>query len=224
MSSPYDLIGAIFFNMIWIYKITSPTKKVYIGQSINILKRWQSYSRLNCKSQVKLYNSLVKYGVKKHRFEVLQICEAEHLNELEKYYVDLFQTFNSKYGLNLMDGGGNKASPSIETRIKMSKSSIGKTMSDEARKKMSTSMKGRKLSAETIKKITEKTTGQKRNADTIEKMSNWTRTDEMKIKMSKASFGKKKSKSACEKMSESKKKINIEHSNRHFLLWRFRCT
>lgn len=193
--------------MIGIYKITSPSKKVYIGQSINILKRWKFYNQLNCKSQVKLYNSFLKYGIKKHKFEVLQICDIEKLNELEKYYVDLFQTFNSKHGLNLRDGGGNKASPSIETKKKMSDASIGKKMSEEAKRKMSISMKGRILSIETIKKITEKTIGQKRNENTLKKMSKWVRTDEMKKKMSEASLGKKKSKASCDKMSESQKKI-----------------
>jgi len=32
-----------------IYKITSPTNKVYIGQSTNILFRFRAYKRLNCK-------------------------------------------------------------------------------------------------------------------------------------------------------------------------------
>ena len=193
--------------MTGIYKITSPTKKVYIGQSIDILKRWKSYNQLNCKTQVKLYNSFLKHGVKKHKFEVLQICEIEKLNELEKYYVDLFQTFNSMYGLNLRDGGGNKASPSIHTKKKISESSMGKKMSEEAKRKMSISMKGRKLSDETIKKITEKTTGQKRNEETLKKMSNWVRTAEMRSRMSKSKLGKKISKEACEKMSESRKRV-----------------
>jgi len=35
--------------MIGIYKITSPSNKVYIGQSINIEKRFKSYKRYDCK-------------------------------------------------------------------------------------------------------------------------------------------------------------------------------
>jgi hypothetical protein len=30
-----------------IYKITSPSKKVYIGQSVDIYERWQKYQNLN---------------------------------------------------------------------------------------------------------------------------------------------------------------------------------
>jgi hypothetical protein len=49
--------------MIGIYKITSPSKKVYIGQSVNIEKRKYFYEIGNCKKQIKLYNSIKKYGL-----------------------------------------------------------------------------------------------------------------------------------------------------------------
>lgn len=90
-----------------IYKITNPNGKIYIGQSINIHKRWLSYKGIRCKTQIKLLNSLKKYGVDNHKFEILQECLPEELNKLEKYYVDLYQTFNCDNGLNLKDGGGN---------------------------------------------------------------------------------------------------------------------
>ena len=45
---------------IGIYKITNPKGKVYIGQSININKRWNAYRNLKLKSQTKLLNSLKK--------------------------------------------------------------------------------------------------------------------------------------------------------------------
>lgn len=46
--------------IIGIYKITSPSGKIYIGQSINIEKRWEKYQKYieNIKNQIKLYNSL----------------------------------------------------------------------------------------------------------------------------------------------------------------------
>jgi predicted GIY-YIG superfamily endonuclease len=44
--------------MIGIYKITSPTNKVYIGQSLDIEKRFVNYKGLFCKQQTKLYNCL----------------------------------------------------------------------------------------------------------------------------------------------------------------------
>jgi predicted GIY-YIG superfamily endonuclease len=45
-----------------IYKITSPSEKVYIGQSRNIQRRVKNYKRIDCKQQTILYNSINKYG------------------------------------------------------------------------------------------------------------------------------------------------------------------
>ena len=45
-----------------IYKITSPSKKIYIGQSVDIIGRWNLYKKLRCKNQTYLYYSLKKYG------------------------------------------------------------------------------------------------------------------------------------------------------------------
>lgn len=55
-----------------VYKITSPTGKVYIGQSKNIHKRWNSYKSMSKGNirQPKLINSFKKYGVPHHVFEV----------------------------------------------------------------------------------------------------------------------------------------------------------
>lgn len=86
--------------MIGIYKITNPDNKVYIGQSINIKNRFYHYSLLHCKSQIKLYCSLKKYGINNHKFEILHICDIKQLNELERYYQELFEVVG-KYGLNL---------------------------------------------------------------------------------------------------------------------------
>lgn len=68
-----------------IYKITSPSGRVYIGQSVDIKVRWASY-RGNCSNQVKLYNSFQKYGVHKHIFEIEEECREEVLTERELYW------------------------------------------------------------------------------------------------------------------------------------------
>jgi group I intron endonuclease len=65
--------------MIGIYKITSPTNKIYIGQSVDIERRFKEYKRLNCKKQTKLYFSLKKHGVENHVFEILEECSQDNL-------------------------------------------------------------------------------------------------------------------------------------------------
>ena len=87
--------------MIGIYKITSPSGKVYIGQSIDIEKRFKDYKRLsNCKSQIKLFRSFLKHGVDNHKFEILLECCIDEINKQERYYQELYNA-TCKNGLNL---------------------------------------------------------------------------------------------------------------------------
>ncbi len=49
--------------IVGIYKITSPSNKIYIGCSNNIYKRWSRYKNPHSiKAQYHIYNSLIKYG------------------------------------------------------------------------------------------------------------------------------------------------------------------
>ena len=68
--------------IIGIYKIISPSGKVYIGQSKNIEHRHNQYKLLHCQQQPKLYNSLKKHGWDKHTVEILEECILEQLDEL----------------------------------------------------------------------------------------------------------------------------------------------
>ena len=104
-----------------IYKITSPTGKIYIGQSIDCLKRESNYKNQYCKNQTKLYNSIKKYGWDKHTLEVIHICNRDELNKLEVYYIELHQCFNSEYGMNLKGGGHGGGIFSNESLLKLRK-------------------------------------------------------------------------------------------------------
>ena len=61
--------------MIGIYKITSPKGRVYIGQSIDILYRFKKYKQMQCKGQVRLYNSFLKHNVENHLFEIAKLAK-----------------------------------------------------------------------------------------------------------------------------------------------------
>ena len=91
--------------MIGIYKITSPSGKVYIGQSRDIERRWKEYSihKNKQKEQTAIYNSLKKYGKENHIFEVIEECYLKELNEREIYYIEKYDSFNN--GLNASRGG-----------------------------------------------------------------------------------------------------------------------
>jgi group I intron endonuclease len=103
--------------MVGIYKITSPSGRIYIGQSIDIKARWKKYYKLECKDQRKLYNSLVKYTPEKHIFEIVEECVLNNLNEKENYYIIYFNSIGK--GLNIREAG-NHGHHSDETKLIMS--------------------------------------------------------------------------------------------------------
>jgi group I intron endonuclease len=86
--------------MIGIYKITSPTSRVYIGSSNDINNRLCSYKNLKCKSQTRLFNSIKAHGWHMHKFEVLEECSIEKLLERELYYGIKFNVLDKEAGLN----------------------------------------------------------------------------------------------------------------------------
>lgn len=109
--------------MIGIYKITSLSNKVYIGQSTNIEKRFKQYNKLLNKRQIKLYNSFQKYGINNHKFEIIQECNVDQLNELEIFWGHHYNVLGED-GLNLRLGKG-RGSCSDETKQKISQSLKG---------------------------------------------------------------------------------------------------
>lgn len=125
-----------------IYKITSPSGKIYVGQSINIHKRFLKYNSKNCKSQPRLYRSINKYGWVKHETEIICICEKYELNKFEIFYINLFNCFNTKHGLNLTQGG-NSTTFTEESKLKISQSKLGVKRPFSVRKKLSDIKKGK---------------------------------------------------------------------------------
>jgi group I intron endonuclease len=104
---------------IGIYKIISPSEKIYIGESINIEKRFKAYNSLCCKKQIKLYNSLLKYGVENHTFEIIEECLQEDLNCRERYWQDYYDVLNGGLNCRLTECGVLKNIMSDETRQKI---------------------------------------------------------------------------------------------------------
>jgi group I intron endonuclease len=127
-----------------IYKITSPSGKIYIGQSVNVFKRKRYYETENCSGQRKLYASIKKYGFANHKFEIICECDRDELNDREFYYISLYQTWNTPLGLNLQSGG-DVIKESDETRLKRSKSLKGRVFSQEWKDKIGLKSKGRMI-------------------------------------------------------------------------------
>lgn len=86
-----------------IYKITSPSGRIYIGQSKSIRKRITYYR--NCKpSQLLIYRSIKKYGYDNHIFEILE-CDLTNI-EADLKETELISHYKSlDISLNITDGG-----------------------------------------------------------------------------------------------------------------------
>lgn len=112
---------------IGIYRIISPNNKIYIGQSINIEKRFKEHRNSINKKQTKLYKSFQKYGFINHKFEIIEKCQIEQLDKREiywkQYYLNLFNN-NWKLVLfhELYDGGGGPKSNNTKQKIGLSNS------------------------------------------------------------------------------------------------------
>ena len=94
--------------MIGIYKITNLiTNKVYIGQSVDIERRWKQHiesskNPTNSSYYNQLYTDFRHYGVNNFSFEILEIIDKKDkklLNDLELKYMKKFDTLKSGYNI-----------------------------------------------------------------------------------------------------------------------------
>lgn len=117
-----------------IYKITNKiNNKIYIGFTTKTTeKRFKIH--LNCINNKQYKNSLLYKAIRKYGFENFKsetIIEGNFnlqlLSELEKHYIQLYNTFNPKIGYNLNKGGlgGNTYIRTKEIKEKISNSLKG---------------------------------------------------------------------------------------------------
>lgn len=76
-----------------IYQIKNKINgKLYVGQSVNIIRRWQEHKSrpfengINC-TNIPLYQSIRKYGLENFEFSILEECSPQQLNEREAFYI-----------------------------------------------------------------------------------------------------------------------------------------
>ncbi len=96
-----------------IYKYTSPSGKCYIGQTVqgDLRKQQHRYNAFNenyIGYKLPFYCAIRKYGFDSFQYEVLNtIIEAteellaNRLNELEIYYIGVYDSFNNGYNASV---------------------------------------------------------------------------------------------------------------------------
>lgn len=92
---------------IGIYKIENKiNNKKYIGQSINIEKRWKEHQyllNLNKHHNYHLQNAWNKYKEESFIFNIIEECDEKILNDKEQHWIEMLDSYNNGYNL---DKGG----------------------------------------------------------------------------------------------------------------------
>lgn len=125
-----------------IYRITNPFGKIYIGSTINLNDRIYRYKTCRLGKQIKIKNSINKYGWDAHKFEVLMFCDEKYRNKYEALYGLIYNSL-SEENLNLSLPKSDLLTNSISesTKIKIGNAHRGKKISDEQKVQMSISLK-----------------------------------------------------------------------------------
>lgn len=116
--------------MTGIYKITNLLdNKVYIGQALNIDKRWKEHQaalKHNKHQNKHLQNAWNKYGEENFKFEVIEECIKYLLNEEGIKYVKYYNANNVYFGYNQTIGGESTFGYKHTDKTKAKLSSINK--------------------------------------------------------------------------------------------------
>lgn len=104
-----DLIGRVIGkdSKCGIYKITNlKNKKVYIGQSADVISRWKQHVKRGVGAETptrnKLYPEMNEFGPEEFTFEFLEECSRNSLDEREKNWIEYFDSCT--WGYNATKG------------------------------------------------------------------------------------------------------------------------
>ena len=118
--------------------------KCYIGQSINIKRRWQRH-KCDLKNRTHGNKELQEdwniYGEDKFEFKIIQKCTKDELSDLEKKYIDEYKSY--KNGYNKTIGGlffeGYIMPEDVKEKVRRGENNgfYGRQHTEETKKKMS---------------------------------------------------------------------------------------
>ena len=92
-----------------IYKITNQKDNMcYIGQAVDVATRWKQHAKcglgIDTPAGNKLYKAMIQDGIWNFSWELLEQCPRSDLDEKEKFYINLYQSY--EYGYNSNTGIG----------------------------------------------------------------------------------------------------------------------
>ena len=92
-----------------IYKITNQKDNMcYVGQAVDVATRWKQHAKcglgIDTPAGNKLYKAMIQDGIWNFSWELLEQCPRPDLDEKEKFYINLYQSY--EYGYNSNTGIG----------------------------------------------------------------------------------------------------------------------
>ena len=200
--------------MIGIYGFRNKlNNKWYIGQSINIERRYKQHLKIIDNIPTHLFDyQLKEIGIENFEFVILKECSKEDLNEYEKYYIKLYKS--NINGYNKTKGG--KCYPDNYKYYEHHLEAVKNSWTDERRKKHSEQQKivqkrfyESERGKECAKHHSLVLTGRKLSEETKKKMSETRKghlvSDETRLKISQKLTGREISKETKKRLSESHK-------------------
>jgi len=225
-----------------IYKITNLiNQKIYIGKTTRGLdvRMNEHINRADKNHCMLISRAIAKYGEKHFKIEELdRNIDKSKLNELEKYWINFYNSNNIAHGYNLTTGGdGGDIIGSLPNKLEIyerrADSNRGKVRSEECRQRISDASpnRGKKMSCEQKEKLRQHNLGKVHSEETKKKISIsclGRKTSEVtKAKISKATLGKPHPKTrkhiiidniVYDSLTEASEKLNIITSVIHYRL------
>jgi len=141
-----------------IYKIISPSDKLYVGKTYDLRKRINAHKcAIKYDKNIILHNSIRKYGWDAHKLEIIETVNDELLDEREMFWVGELKTYcyENPMGLNMTKGGDGQRTTwmhDIERRKKQSE----RLLNNHPRKGVPTSDYTKKLLSDLRKEYNKK--------------------------------------------------------------------
>lgn len=133
-----------------IYTITSPSGRVYVGQSRHVYRRFAFYRYDKRKgTQPALDRSFFKYGIPAHDFALIHWLpanvEQSRIDYFEQLYMDSFR----KQRISLLNTreAGHRGKTSAESKAKFRAARLGHFVSEETRQKIGKASASRRHTA-----------------------------------------------------------------------------
>lgn len=140
-----DLTIPVSKDIGYIYKLTSPNNKIYIGQTLHLNKRFISHKKDSIRKDGLLQKSIKKYGFDSYKIEILDEVKVENLDSAEQFYIAICNSFykKNKNGLNLTLGGNGcrGATQTQETKDKRAAAIKKAALTEDGKKRRSDAQK-----------------------------------------------------------------------------------